>query len=119
MSARPAMGEQVGAEARRCPCCGYVLDGEAELAREIDRARLSPMQRRVVDRLARSFGRPVPCGALIEAAYFDDPQGGPQAALRTVQVHIFDARQKLATVGLGIEPVARDFRRMFWLDREV
>ena len=59
-----------------CPTCGQAINGPAPVKALAD-ARLSNMERRIVDALARAFPRGIRSPELVELVYADDPNGGP------------------------------------------
>jgi len=77
---------------------------------DLQDARLTFQQRRIVDALADAFPRRMHIKNIIEAVYFDDPQGGPDNAHNTVKVQIFNARKRLVREAWnisrrGVEPL--------------
>lgn len=66
--------------------------------------RLPPYMGRLMTifMLAHASGHVLSTGDLIEAAWGDDPSGGPEAAPRTIRMHVRHLRELLAPMGLGI-----------------
>lgn len=83
-----------------CPCCGQPRPGYYdEIA---DLARLTKAQRRLFIVLAERRGSVVSWRDMLNAIYFDDVEGGPLNAKRTVHVIRCYANKKLSTFGLRI-----------------
>lgn len=97
-----------------CPCCGGPLSPErANLVETIAGIPLSPIQRTIVDCLAKRFGRWVAIESLISVVWGSDPDGGPIS--NALQVHCFYAERRLAPFGLRIEGAGRARRkRLVW-----
>ena len=64
---------------------------------------LTKFERRVFDCLNRHFGTYVHVGELIDAVYWDDPNGGPANPSATLGNFTSRLRRKLAPVGLVIQ----------------
>jgi DNA-binding response OmpR family regulator len=86
-----------------CPTCGQPVDRPDPRALVVA-ISVPPAQRRILDRLAASFGSYVRTETLIEAIYFDDPTGGPLEARSVLKVHVSHLRKTIAPHGLTIEP---------------
>lgn len=90
---------------KTCPCCGQLLQGEVEKAVLSLRRPLSKGQERILMYLARYCGRWVYTDALIDAVYWDDPEGGPDNARNVMSVQVWWLRKKLSGTGLEIEGI--------------
>lgn len=96
-----------------CPCCGHALNAKAarQIVAEIG---LGTNTRKIVDDLVAHFGMWRTRQELADAAYADDPDGGPDTAIACVSNFISDARPKLARRGLIIEGKCHHGMRMVW-----
>lgn len=84
-----------------CPCCGQQVAGRAEAL--IATIKLPKLQDRLARAMLADFGHWVRWPKLLDAAYGDDPDGGPLTAQRTMAVHIFRLRHAIEPLGLMIE----------------
>ena len=82
-----------------CPCCQHPIDGDRLPAMALKHVRFTYIQQRIVDALVEAWPRGLSKHALVEAAYFDDPNGGPDAAENTITTHICHIRTKLPRYG--------------------
>jgi hypothetical protein len=83
-----------------CPCCGHEV---AEVpAKALQYLELPTMQQRLVSLLAGAYPRAIDRSALVGLMWEGDPNGGPDSALRTMDVHQFRANKKLAAFGWRI-----------------
>lgn len=92
----------------RCPCCRQVLPAENVL-RFDDHSRsviyqgkstaLSPVRYRIVRLLAKHA---LDTSALVERVYADDENGGPEQAMRAMNVQIHFINRKLAPMKIVI-----------------
>jgi len=78
----------------------------------VDRVPFGIIERRIAKALSVRFGCWVQTRALINAAYWDRPDGGPSDAKGSVKQHIHHIRLKLAPHGLTIVGRAFVGRRM-------
>lgn len=85
---------------RVCECCGQPI--LSDLERTLWTLPWSPTERRILERLLRSYDQDVGAAALIEAVYHDDVDGGPLDARKTITVFVHNIRKKLAPAGLTI-----------------
>ena len=98
-----------------CPTCGHPVSAQFTAPSEIvAAARLTGNERRIVERLVRSFGKFVSTEALVQAAFGDRIDGGPLLAKENITVHVHRSRQKLKRHGLTIEGRGGG-RRLIWL----
>lgn len=79
----------------------YVLEVDGK------RATLPRTAGAAVARMFRSPGHFIPPDELVDAVYFDDPDGGPLTARRVITVCLFHARSKLADVGAEVQGWSR------------
>ncbi|MDW9880462.1 hypothetical protein GOA90_25070 [Sinorhizobium meliloti] len=100
-----------------CPCCGFTADKKNVTAIG-NGLRLSRMERSVFNIFARRFGQVLEHSWIVDAAYADDPDGGPEHADVAVAVVIQRLRNKIAAHGLSIEGTKgrHGGRRMVWQD---
>lgn len=102
-----------------CPTCGQsVAAGFANPAEVVAAVRLSPYERRIIERLARSFGKLVSTDALIAAVYDDDINGGPDNDRQNIAVFVHRIRRKIEPHGLTIDG-RKSFtggRRLIWTE---
>lgn len=101
-----------------CPICGHPVSARFTAPSEIvAAARLTGNERRIVERLVRSFGKFVSTEALVQAAFGNCIDGGPLLDRQNVSVHVHRSRQKLKRHGLTIEGRSGG-RRLIWLATE-
>ncbi|MDX0262461.1 hypothetical protein GOC60_14860 [Sinorhizobium meliloti] len=100
-----------------CPCCGFTADKKnvTDIGNSL---RLSRLERSVFNFFARRFGQNLDPSWILEAAYADDPDGGPEHANIVVAMTIQRLRNKIAPHGLTIEGTKgrHGGRRMVWKD---
>ena len=84
-----------------CPCCERPMNGELP-ATALKHVCFPHIQQRIVDALVEAWPRRLRMPALVEAAYFDDPNGGPDAAEDVIRVHLCHVRKKLPLYGWHI-----------------
>lgn len=82
-----------------CSHCGGVTNDYSR----IEIRSMSPMQLRLLDALVAGKNRYQSKSVLIEKIYADDPDGGPDDAVRHLRVHIHKLRSKLEKAGFDIE----------------
>lgn len=85
----------------KCPCCGGRLAQHKNPSVVLALLPMGKVQRRIVDKLARQFGAYVRRDELLDAAYFDDPNGGPDDSMMRVHIHRLAA--KMAKTPLTIK----------------
>ena len=83
---------------RVCPCCGRPFDAEFTPDMLLD-LPVTGMQKRILDALVDAWPRGLGNHALIDAMYWDDPEGGPLEAERVLKVHLFRLREKIEPMG--------------------
>ena len=81
-----------------CPCCGKALDS-ALPARALSKVPLRPMQRRIIDVLAKTYPRGLSAIDIASRVYASDPDGGPMSADNAVAVHLHGARRAIRQYG--------------------
>lgn len=82
---------------RQCPCCGHELTADMLLPKA---PQLSPLQRRILERVRLSRQGGVSMAGLIDAVY---PYGsGPDCPDVTLRTHIWFLNQKLKPLGLQV-----------------
>lgn len=92
-----------------CPCCGQdwpsALSLDTKTAKRLAAELVlhTSTQRRVMGCLIARFGEFVPRVELIDAAYSDDPAGGPDNASNVIAVVVNQLRKKVGPFGLQIE----------------
>lgn len=97
--------------AHKCPLCGSVLEA-ADPHYVLRETAFGPVAQRIVDRLLQSFGRWVYSEQLLQAAYGDDPNGGPDSGNNALRPNITHLRAKLKPLGYEIEFANRGPRRL-------
>jgi DNA-binding response OmpR family regulator len=105
----------------KCPCCGGDMP-ERDPGAYGEGLRLSSYERRLFDRLVKSFGRWVRSPALIEAIYGDDPDGGPDNATMAVAGIMKGLRSKLKDSDLWVETAngrGNGERRLLWRQQKM
>jgi hypothetical protein len=101
-----------------CPCCGQKWapgrskDDAVRLLKEV--AWGGPVQVRVLERLLLNFGGWVPRRDLIDAAFVDDPDGGPEDANNFMAVTVNRIRSRLRLFGFEIDGKAWQGSRLRW-----
>jgi DNA-binding response OmpR family regulator len=85
----------------RCPLCGGPARRNA-LTQDLDLSVLTKTERRILDEIIRHPYLGATIEQMLEAAYHDDPNGGPGAGNRTLDVHIHHLRRKLTAQGYGL-----------------
>jgi hypothetical protein len=102
----------------RCPCCGqeWAPGRSKEDARRVlkELAWSGPVQIRVFERLLLSFGSWVTRGDLIDAAFVDDPNGGPDNANNFMAVTVNRMRRRVRLFGFEIDGKAWYGSRLRW-----
>lgn len=104
----------------KCPCCGSEFESGTHPALERISTAVNPPGRvaiRIISELVASFGQWVPIRRLVNAAYFDRPDGGPLTANETVLVIISQQRKRLSSLGLKIEGRSSG-HRIVWLKKK-
>ena len=98
-----------------CACCGFDQDDKS-VAAVRESLRLTKIEGRVFDRLARNFGREVLTEQLIDAMYFDDPNGGPATASNVLSITVMKLRVKIGPRNLKLDAGkgAGAYRRLRW-----
>jgi DNA-binding response OmpR family regulator len=103
-----------------CPTCGQPLATHVDFRRLGDAMPMGPIERRLFNALAERPGRWITNRTLVNAAYFDDPTGGPDDADGSIKVILSHLRRRLDAAGLVIETrrsgVAE--RRLWFADPE-
>ena len=84
-----------------CPHCGAPTGDFSRL--DIQEARLTGLQMRVLDALVSGRNRFLSAEAIIDIIYADDATGGPDDAKNVVAVSICRLRRKLERLDIGIE----------------
>lgn len=98
---------------KSCPCCGQPL--QSDIIAAIACLDISPAERRILLRLAESFGEAVGKETLIKAVWWDDIDGGPLDPANVLSVHIHNLRPKLTGIGMAIESKSgKRGRRLVW-----
>ena len=97
-----------------CPCCERPLDNQLPVTALKD-IPCSRSRGRVLDALIRAYPRPVAMDVLIDAAYGDDPDGGPLNAAGGVRNLVYGLRNKMAEYGWQI-PVGNPHVRQYHLE---
>lgn len=105
--------------AMTCPCCDQPITAAVrDPLRVLAMIQFSQLERRIAEYLARNLGRWVPAGALVDAVYSDDPDGGPITAHVAIAVKIMTIRKRLMGTPLALEGYAggrgHGGRRMVW-----
>ena len=99
-----------------CPTCGQPLSTHVDFQRLGDAMPMGPIERRLFNALAERPGRWIPNRTLVNAAYFDDPTGGPDDAVGSIKVILSGLRRRLDAVGLIIETKRSGVgQRRLWL----
>lgn len=84
-----------------CPHCGAPTGDFSNL--DIQAAKLSGMQLRILEVLVTGRNRFIPTESIIEILYQHDATGGPDTAKKVVEVSISKLRKKLERLEIGIE----------------
>lgn len=84
-----------------CPCCGAPMRPGVPVGSLVF-ADLRGRQRRVVEAMVDAYPRPLESNALAGMVWGDDPTGGPDDALRSMNVHIHRANKVIAAFGWRI-----------------
>jgi len=91
-------------DAHLCPCCGGPMpDGPTPREELAGLVVSGPIKQAILRRLARRPGHWVSVHDLVEAAYGDDPDGGPLSAPVAVRGHLGHLRRLLPRFGWTIE----------------
>ncbi len=86
-----------------CPCCGAPIAADRLPARMLTDVRGLPLQeRRILEALVRAYPRAIDGAGLVDAVYFDRPDGGPLDAANFVQQLVSRLRRRLAPLGWTI-----------------
>lgn len=85
-----------------CPCCGRGLRAPSLPLQGLLSVPLPKAGRRIVEALVKAFPRAVPMAVLLDAVYFDDPEGGPATADNVVRVAMIRVRRELEPLGWTI-----------------
>lgn len=80
-----------------CPCCGQAVASDPM---EEARARLSKLERAILDTVVRRPG--LPSVEIAARIYADRPDGGPLTANNCVTVAVVRANRKLRPLGLQL-----------------
>ena len=97
-----------------CPHCGAPMGDFSDL--NIQAAKLSGLQLRILEVLAEGRNRFIPTDRIIDIVYQDDATGGPESAKKVVEVSISKLRKKLSNIDVGIENRASLGYRLIKLD---
>lgn len=93
-----------------CKCCGQTLPG----ALDFNGVRLTPMQKRIVDRVHKAG----PAGATLEMltsyVWANDINGGPLCARNSIWVQVSKANQRLAAIGKRVRADKRGGKGAFY-----
>ncbi len=81
----------------KCPCCGGEVTKLPVSA--LISIPMQPQHRSVAAALASAYPRRLPMGALIDALYANDPNGGPEQASNVIIVRVSQLRKKLMPYG--------------------
>lgn len=87
----------------RCPACGQHMRVVVDALAAIECIPFGPQSSRLFRLLARNLNRYMAVRAIVDAVYFDDPNGGPACANNNIRVMICTHRHKLTALGLRIE----------------
>lgn len=85
-----------------CPTCGHQTTEELPMS-ALGGVCLSKQLRRILDVFVNRFGRPVYTEEIVEALYFDDPNGGAETAASVINVRLFELRRRILPLGFSIE----------------
>ena len=88
----------------KCPTCGHTIHKGPAPSKALVDAQLSPQEQRIVAALVSAYPRRLSIGSLMDAVYFDDPQGGPECARESVSMTLSRLRAKLPIYGWTIPP---------------
>lgn len=83
--------------ARVCECCGQSLPPRLK-----SKARLSVLQRIILERVHRAGINGILSTSLFDYVYADDPDGGPLTGMKALHVRIYHINQKISLDGLRI-----------------
>lgn len=93
-----------------CKHCGQTLPRALEFAG----VHLTPMQKRIVERVHRAGKHGATLEMLVNACYADDADGGPLHAERSVHVQVCFANKRLAPVGVQVRSDKKGGRGAFY-----
>ena len=77
-----------------CPCCGQTLPDAFP-----DGVHLSPIKRRIVERVRRAGKNGILTDDLFDFVYADDPDGGPLSGKICLQAHVWQINRRLRVIG--------------------
>lgn len=85
-----------------CPCCLQPMAAAKAPVDALESVPFSRLEHRIVTAMLESYPRTVNMQNLINACYWDDPNGGPDNPATTVMVTIGRLRKKLPPHGWTI-----------------
>lgn len=85
----------------RCPCCGGAITAPMSVDGLLGLPH-SPLERRILSAIVAAYPEHVEKPELINAMYWDDPNGGPDDAARTTDVHVYRINRRIAKHGWQI-----------------
>jgi hypothetical protein len=91
-----------------CPLCGGSLAAGRVPVEALVELNVSEQQRRILEELVRAFPRSVPKTSLIDALYFDDPDGGPDNPRNVLSQQLSRIRAALHPYGWSLSNAQRD-----------
>lgn len=97
-----------------CPVCGHHVDRPSIEA--LNSLRISWQRRRILDVLAKNFGKWVQVRQIINAVWCDDINGGPDNPVNSISVQAFYLKKQLKGSGFAIESLGGQTggRRLVW-----
>lgn len=86
-----------------CPCCKQPMNaGELPVSAILDATVWTKSQRRILTCLADAYPRPTTKAAMIDAMYWDDPDGGAETADAVFATQLCLIRKKMPVAGWHI-----------------
>lgn len=80
-----------------CPTCGQVLPPPRPQG-----LTLTPVQRHILELVQRAGSHGISSRAIVDTLYADDPDGGPEHALRCVYVQVVNLNHQLRPKGFEV-----------------
>jgi hypothetical protein len=85
-----------------CPCCGHEIAAARAPIEALAAVPLSHIQRRIVDAMVKAYPGKIGVAKIVDAVYWDDPDGGPLEPERVLQQIIYRLRLSLTAYGWTI-----------------
>lgn len=82
-----------------CPCCNQLIPSAFAPIEALEAAPWTRSERRIVEALAKAYPRAIGIDTLIDALYFDDPNGGPDTGYLVPAQMLVRIRRKIGAYG--------------------